>query len=618
MIGKNFLIVSILILVLSITPISAVEISENNGTDSSNSSEVTDSLISAINSDEKELQSSVDKLNISNNVIDNDLSYIKSNWWKFWKWGNILDKINDINSETQKIASTASELNVTASRMQINSEQLEKNSKQDALNQNPNDLKDANQMISKLNKRLNIVINTTNSNNLTEGDIVQYKSQNKYYHYLKYIKTENNNVILEGSKKKVITVSQDEFNNGTSLKLITNTSYNNSKIINEAYKIQNAEVRKQIDDTRSKQTSYKGLAISGTVIGGIGTIILIIGFTVMALAFALIGFTISTSAAGMISGAKICGTGFVILGLGGLLLIIGLSLLCEEDKKLKKLNDMLTNLEFYDDGLNHAPIAENINLTTNGTSLNGTLNATDMDDDKLNFTIINQPVHGTLKLEAGGNFSYTANNDSNGTDSFTYIANDGKLNSNNATVTLNTHIPPIANNMNLTTKVGKNTSSTFNVTDLYGSKLNYTIISNPEHGTLNYTPDGNFIYLPYLNYTGNDSFTYNVNDGFFNSNIAVTNITVYPGNPPLANNMTVITKNGKSVNKAFNITDVDIDKLTITIIRQPLHGNVNLTEDGKFIYTPNLNFVGTDFFTYLGNDGFFNSNTATVFIKVNR
>lgn len=616
MVGKNFLIINIVILVLSITPVSAFEISQNGSTDNSNSSDYIDSLISKINSDENELQSSKDELDNHNAVIDDSLSYIKSNWWKFWKLGTVFNKIDLIQSETQKISDIASKLNETALKLQKNSEELEENLKQNNNSQNPNDLKDANQMISKLNQHLNLNITTGNSNNLTTGEIIQYKSQNKYYRYLKYIKTENNNVILEGSRNKLITVSQEEFLRNSNLKFITNNS-SNSKIVNEAYKIQNTEINKQIKNEKSNQKTYEGLTIAGTVIGGLGSILVIVGLTIFGMALALIFFTAATSVSGMAAGVKIAVVGFALLITGGSLLIAGLTLLCETNKEINSLNNILADLELYDDGLNHPPIAENMTLTTNGTSLNSTLNASDIDDDKLNFTIINQPAHGTLILYADGNFSYTAGNDSNGTDCFTYIANDGNLNSNNATVILNTHIPTIANNMSLSTRVGKNISSTFNVTDWYGSKLNYTILSNPAHGTLNYTSNGSFIYQPYSNYSGNDSFTYNVYDGLFISKTAIVNIFVNPDNPPVANNMTVLTKKGKSVSKSFNITDVDGDQLTILIVRPPMHGNIKIA-NGKFIYTPARNFVGTDFFTYLVNDGFLNSNNANVVINVNK
>jgi hypothetical protein len=614
MFGKHFLIFNILILVLSITPVSAVEISEVNT--NSTMQDVNQSLILEINSQEKELKSFTDELNNHNAVIHDSLSYIKSNWWKFWKWGTVFDTIDKINSETQKISDTASKLNEIAIKLQKNSEVLEENIKRDNNSQSPKDLKDADHMVNNISQRLNLNMRACNATNLTEGDIVQYKSQGKYYRYLKYVKTENNNVILEGSKNKHIIVSKEEFETRTNLKFITNCT-NNSKIINEAYKIQKAEIQKQIDDTEFNQKLYQDLTIAGAVVGGLGSVLIVVGLTLFGMAIALIVFTAATSATGIAAGIKITIVGCALLLTGGSLLIVSAALLCETNKKLNNLNPILNDLELYNDGLNYPPVAENMNFTTNGTSFNKTLNATDIDDDTLNFTIINQPTHGTLQFESNGNFSYTAGNDSNGTDSFTYMANDGKLNSNIATVTLNTHIPPFANNMNVTTRLGHNTSSIFNVTDNYGMKLNYTVLSNPEHGILNYTSDGNFTYIPNSNYYGNDNFTYTVNDGIFNSNTATVNIVVTSDNPPVANNMIVNTKKGKTVSKLLNITDKDGDDLTIILVEPPIHGKVTLTKDGKFIYIPNSNFVGTDFFTYLANDGFINSNTAKVFIRIN-
>ena len=46
------------------------------------------------------------------------------------------------------------------------------------------------------------------------------------------------------------------------------------------------------------------------------------------------------------------------------------------------------------------------------------------------------PAHGSLALNANGSFTYTPAHDYNGSDSFTYRANDGSANSNTATVNL--------------------------------------------------------------------------------------------------------------------------------------------------------------------------------------
>jgi hypothetical protein len=603
----------ILVLILSITPVNAVEISENFNIVSPQS---TESLISKINDEENDLKSSTDELNNHTDTIDESLDYIKANWWKFWKWGTVMDKIDQISSETQKVTQSASKLNETALKMQENSEQLQDNLKQDNITPNPSDLKDANLMINHLTQRLNLNISTSYPNNLSKGDIVQYKSQNNYYRYLKYVKTENNNVILEGSKNKVITVSQEEFRNRTNLKLTAN-NFNSTKIINEAYKIQDTEIRDQINDTESRQKSYEALTISGTVIGGLGSILVMAGLTVFGMALATIVFTVGTSAAGITAAAQISVVGFTLLLIGGSLLSVGLALLCESNKKLKNLNDMLHDLELYNDGINHVPVAENMNLSTNGITLNSTLNAYDIDDDIVNYKIVDQPRYGTLKLGLDGNFSYTANNETNGTDYFTFMVNDGNLDSNTAKVTINSHIPPIANNMSITTRTNQSCGLIFNVTEPYNIQLNYSITSDPAHGTLNFTNNGNFTYTPYSNYVGNDSFTYYANDGFFNSGTATVNIVVHPDNPPIVNNIIVTTKKGKSVTKIFNITDIDGDRITILIVKPPMHGTVTVTGD-KFVYTPSPNFLGRDFFMYIGNDGFLNSKVANVTIDIHK
>ena len=54
----------------------------------------------------------------------------------------------------------------------------------------------------------------------------------------------------------------------------------------------------------------------------------------------------------------------------------------------------------------------------------------------LTAVLVSGPAHGTLTLNADGSFTYTPDANYNGTDSFTYKANDGTADSNVATVTL--------------------------------------------------------------------------------------------------------------------------------------------------------------------------------------
>jgi VCBS repeat-containing protein len=92
--------------------------------------------------------------------------------------------------------------------------------------------------------------------------------------------------------------------------------------------------------------------------------------------------------------------------------------------------------------VNGAPVAAADSYTTvESTPLTvpakGVLaNDTDRDSDPLTAVLVTNPAHGTLALNADGSFTYTPAAHYNGPDSFTYNANDGKLNSAPATVTI--------------------------------------------------------------------------------------------------------------------------------------------------------------------------------------
>jgi VCBS repeat-containing protein len=63
-------------------------------------------------------------------------------------------------------------------------------------------------------------------------------------------------------------------------------------------------------------------------------------------------------------------------------------------------------------------------------------NDTDPEGQVLTAILVTGPSHGTLTLNADGTFTYTPAPNFNGTDTFTYMANDGSLDSNVATVTI--------------------------------------------------------------------------------------------------------------------------------------------------------------------------------------
>lgn len=87
--------------------------------------------------------------------------------------------------------------------------------------------------------------------------------------------------------------------------------------------------------------------------------------------------------------------------------------------------------------VNDAPVAQDGAASGNeDTVITGTLVASDVDSASLTFSRVSNAAHGTVTVNPDGTFSYTPNADFNGTDSFTFLANDGLADSNVATVSL--------------------------------------------------------------------------------------------------------------------------------------------------------------------------------------
>ena len=80
--------------------------------------------------------------------------------------------------------------------------------------------------------------------------------------------------------------------------------------------------------------------------------------------------------------------------------------------------------------INDAPVALADTVTTDEDSEHsGILAASDLDGDTLTFSVLTNPTYGTLSL-GGDSYIYSPAENYNGSDSFTFIANDGAEDSN--------------------------------------------------------------------------------------------------------------------------------------------------------------------------------------------
>ena len=96
------------------------------------------------------------------------------------------------------------------------------------------------------------------------------------------------------------------------------------------------------------------------------------------------------------------------------------------------------------------------------------------------------------------------------------------------------------------------------------------------------------------------------------------NTPIGPQTPtaPIAADSTAATSVGEALDGAVNATDDNGDPLTYILVSQVSNGTLVFGSDGSYTYTPNIDFVGADSFTFMANDGGLDSNIATVTISV--
>ncbi|GGG05039.1 hypothetical protein GCM10010924_37030 [Rhizobium wenxiniae] len=273
---------------------------------------------------------------------------------------------------------------------------------------------------------------------------------------------------------------------------------------------------------------------------------------------------------------------------------------------------------------NDPPVAGDAAVSTNEDTpiVNGTLpQATDPENQEVTYGLGRGVLNGTVTVNPDGTYSYIPAVNFNGTDSFTYTVSDGAaMNTYTVTITVNpVNDAPTASD----TAITVTEDTPFNgqlppATDVEGNPITYVLDTGPENGTLTFNADGSYTYSPAANYSGPDSFTYTVTDGFGTSEVYTVTIDVDPINDaPVGRDDAVTAIEDTPLNGNLpRATDAENDPLTYTIGRNATNGSVVVNADGSYRYVPNPNFFGTDTFTYTVSDGSASSAAYTVTITV--
>jgi hypothetical protein len=232
-----------------------------------------------------------------------------------------------------------------------------------------------------------------------------------------------------------------------------------------------------------------------------------------------------------------------------------------------------------------------------------------MPSASFSFTIVTPPAHGQL-TGSGANRSYQPDPDFNGSDSFTFKANDGSRDSNTSTVTITTtevNDAPLATDDAASTDEDTNleiTASDLTTNDSAGPAnenaqvLTVTSVSATAdtHGIVSLS-SGTITYSPDANYNGAASFTYQVCDNGTTDDAAdskcttgTVNVTVNSVNDaPTLNaiaNQTVYIGNTLSFTASGSDLDLPPQTLTYTLTGSVPSGAAMSPATGAFSWTP--------------------------------
>ncbi len=254
------------------------------------------------------------------------------------------------------------------------------------------------------------------------------------------------------------------------------------------------------------------------------------------------------------------------------------------------------------------------------------------DDNNLDIsslTVVDQPVYGSVSINSTtGEVTYTPNNGFGGNDSFTLqISDTDGATSNIGTISIQVS-NEAPNAVNDVYSINEDTPSTFTIlendTDPQDNidASSVTVITETTNGSITVNANGTVDYSPNSNYNGSDSFVYEISDADGYKDQATVTITINAVNdaPNLtADSYTITEDTSIDMNVLGNDTDIEngIAQSTIQIETSTANGTLSINPDYTLHYVPNLNFNGTDNFSYsvADEDGARSQSTGEITIS---
>lgn len=302
--------------------------------------------------------------------------------------------------------------------------------------------------------------------------------------------------------------------------------------------------------------------------------------------------------------------------LGGLLLVLFLLAGCIGDEPDPNDDDTTEPPEFSVEGL-EVDTQEDTELAIELPAPSG--DGTGL----LGYALVSGPSHGSISGK-GSAVTYTPALDFHGEDTFRFQVSQG---TNNAQADVVITVDPVADAprpTDDTLSVDEDTSAVLDVvsndTDPEGDGLSLIAVGTAGFGDVEVEdgPGGTVRYTPDLNHTGADSFTYVIEDATGLTATGEVAVTVLPlSDSPLAADDLVTTDEDVEVLVAVLDNDIHPDGIGLALdsVGSATSGSTSVDGD-QVLYVPDLDFHGTDSFTYTVVDPLGETDSATVTLTV--
>lgn len=290
--------------------------------------------------------------------------------------------------------------------------------------------------------------------------------------------------------------------------------------------------------------------------------------------------------------------------------------------------------------------------------VSGTVVGTDPNGDPLTYSLQTSSGHGTVIVNANGNWTYTPNPFFVGTDSFRVLVDDGNGGTAISTVNITVISPILAAQKTVdksTAKTGDILTYSITITNLGNTDALNVMFTDPFPPSTALVPNsftingiaqigvdpsspvnigtiiasGSILLGLQVKVTGIPTppsfidtafmdYKYLVNNVTQNGSSTSNSVTTTGVNtPPTVPDYNVTTPINTPVSGTVVGTDADGNPLTYTLNSPPSNGTVVVNLDGTWTYTPNLSFTGIDSFQVTVSDGKGGTAISTVTINVN-